>query len=74
MHSLLERVFSVPTDLISEEDIHMPEKLILILMYSATSASGLFLILNIGGVIGTIGGLLLMSFAGMGLVGMLKFG
>ena len=74
MHSLLERVFSVPTDLIPEEDIHMPEKLILILMYSATSASGLFLILNIGGVIGTIGGLLLMSFAGMGLVGMLKFG
>ena len=74
MHSFLERVFSVPTDLISEEDIHMPEKLILILMYSATSACGLFLILNVGGVIGTIGGLLLMSFAGMGLVGMLKFG
>jgi len=52
----------------------MSEKLILILMYSATSALGLFLILNIGGMAGTIGGLLLMSFAGMGLVGMKRFG
>jgi hypothetical protein len=43
-------------------------------MYSATSAFGLFLIFNVGGILATIGGVFLFLFAGLGLVGMKKFG
>ncbi len=50
------------------------EKAILTVAYSAVSALGLWLIIDVDGWIATITGLALMLFAGAGLVGMATFG
>lgn len=52
----------------------MSEKAILTVGYSAISALGLWLIIDVEGWIATVAGLVLMFFAGTGLAGMAKFG
>lgn len=51
----------------------MSEKAILTVAYSAVSALGLWLIIDVDGWIATVAGLVLMFFAGAGLAGMAKF-
>lgn len=50
------------------------EKAILTVAYSAVSALGLWLIIDVDGWIATVAGLVLMFFAGAGLAGMATFG
>jgi hypothetical protein len=52
----------------------MSEKTILTIAYSAVSALGLWLIIDVGGWIATIAGAGLVFFAGAGLAGMATFG
>ena len=52
----------------------MSEKVILAVPYSAVSAFGLWLIIDVDGWFASVVGLVLMFFAGAGLAGMAKFG
>lgn len=52
----------------------MSEKAILAVAYSAVSAFGLWLLIDVDGWFATVVGLVLMFFAGTGLAGMAKFG
>ena len=52
----------------------MSEKAILTVAYSAVSALGLWLIIDVDGWIATVVGLILVFFAGAGLAGMAIFG
>ena len=52
----------------------MSDKIILTIAYSATSALGLWLIIDVAGWIATVAGAGLMFFAGAGVAGMATFG
>ena len=52
----------------------MTDNKIIFGMYAVTSALGFLLIFEVGGIIATSVGVILVGFAGLGLAGMARFG